>query len=84
MQITNHGADEAIAKAKEAAAGFFDLPLSEKKKYAMPSNDLQGYGQAYVISDDQDLDWNDILFLMTFPDDAKNMKYWPSEVPGFK
>lgn len=84
MQIINHGADGVLAKMKTAMAEFFELPLSEKKKYSMASYDVQGYGQAYIVSEDQKLDWNDLLFLVTLPTNFRNMKYWPLIIPGFK
>lgn len=84
MQIVNHGADEVLTKMKSVIAEFFELPLSEKKKYAMPENDIHGYGQAHVVSEDQKLDWNDALVLRTLPDNLRNMKYWPLSIPGFK
>ncbi|KAG6384067.1 hypothetical protein SASPL_156137 [Salvia splendens] len=58
--------------------GFF------QKRYAMAANDVEGYGQGYVVTEDQKLDWNDLLFLITLPDKARNVKYWPLTVPGFK
>lgn len=73
-----------ITKMKNGMAEFFDLPLSEKKKYAMASNDIQGYGQGYVVSEDQKLDWNDLLFLITLPKNLRNVKYWPLTIPGFR
>lgn len=84
MQIINHGAVGVITKMKAAVADFFDLPLSEKRKYAMATNDVQGYGQGYVVSQDQKLDWNDLLFLIALPPDSRNIKYWPLTIPGFK
>lgn len=84
MQIVNHGADGIVMNMKTAMNNFFDLPLSEKKKYAMPKNDIHGYGQANVVSEDQKLDWNDALVLYTLPDNLRNMKYWPLSVSGFK
>lgn len=33
----------------------------------MEGNDLQGYGQSYVVSEQQKLDWCDPMFLVTFP-----------------
>lgn len=77
-------AEEVSGDMKAAVAAFFDLPLEEKKKYSMLENDLHGYGQAYVVSEDQKLDWGDLIFLVTCPVEARNMKYWPNKVPGFK
>lgn len=84
MQITNHGiAEDVLQRMKAAAAAFFELPLEEKKMYSMASNDLQGYGQAYVVSEQQKLDWSDILFLMTLPIKDRKLNYWPTRVTSF-
>ncbi|OMP08403.1 Oxoglutarate/iron-dependent dioxygenase [Corchorus olitorius] len=85
FQIINHGvAEEVLQKMKEAVRAFFELPLEEKKKYAMAENDLHGYGQAYVLSEDQKLDWCDIIVLFTLPPEIKRFKFWPLTIPGFK
>lgn len=85
FQVINHGvAEEVLQKMKTAVAAFFELPLEEKKKYSMAENDLQGYGQGYVVSDQQKLDWGDLIFLLTLPNKYKKMKYWPVTVTGFK
>lgn len=85
MQVVNHGVDEGVLqKMKASVAAFFELPLEEKKKYSMAENDLQGYGQRYVVSDQQKLDWADLIFLWTQPNRYKKMKYWPLVVPGFR
>ncbi|XWS07734.1 hypothetical protein CRYUN_Cryun41cG0015700 [Craigia yunnanensis] len=69
---------------KAAMAAFFELPPEEKKKYAQAGNDLQGYGQFYVVSEEQKLDWCDMVFLITLPPEIRNLKYWPDTIPGFK
>ncbi|XAR66260.1 (S)-norcoclaurine synthase [Bertholletia excelsa] len=83
--VTEHEvAEEVLQKMKGAVKAFFDLPLVEKKKYAMEEHDVQGYGLAYVVSEEQKLDWNDLLFLITSPTNYKNIKYWQTTLPGFK
>ncbi|KAF7816415.1 Protein SRG1 [Senna tora] len=48
-------------------------------------NDVQGYGQAFVVSEEQKLEWADIFFLMiTNPPQHSTYKNWPLIVPGFK
>ncbi|XP_057804045.1 protein SRG1-like [Salvia miltiorrhiza] len=84
FQMINHGADDVLRKMKAAMADFFDLPLSEKKRYGMAANDIEGYGQGYVVSEDQKLDWNDLLFLITLPATSRRFKYWPLTIPAFK
>ncbi|KAL2227493.1 probable 2-oxoglutarate/Fe(II)-dependent dioxygenase [Sesamum indicum] len=83
FQIINHGVEEAIPKMKAAAAQFFDLPLSEKKKYAMPPDYFEGYGQDNK-AEDKKRDWMDLLWLLTMPAHSRNTKYWPLAIPGFQ
>ncbi|KAJ6325219.1 hypothetical protein OIU76_012326 [Salix suchowensis] len=85
LQITNHDvSEEVIKQMKAAVAAFFELPWEEKRKYAMVANDIHGYGQGYVVSEHQKLDWCNMMFLLTFPPKYKKMKFWPVMVPGFK
>ncbi|WOL00226.1 S-norcoclaurine synthase 1-like [Canna indica] len=84
-QLINHGVpDEVIEKLKADIIDFFNLPLEEKKAVAQLPNDLQGYGQAFVVSEDQKLDWGDMLFLMTRPLHIRNMRFWPTRPPTFR
>ncbi|KAK4351396.1 hypothetical protein RND71_030709 [Anisodus tanguticus] len=84
FQILNHGiTKEVIHKVKKAVFGFFELPLIEKKKYAMEQDDLHGYGQAFVHSEEQTLEWSDIMFLIIYPLKSRKTMVWP-ELPGFK
>ncbi|KAG6760195.1 hypothetical protein POTOM_036698 [Populus tomentosa] len=85
FQITNHDvSEEVIKQMKAAVAAFFELPLEEKRNYAMAANDIHGYGQGFVVSEHQKLDWCDLMFLVTSPPKYKKMKYWPVTIPGFK
>lgn len=77
-------AEEVLSNVQAAVARFFDLSLEEKSKYSMAKDDIQGYGQVFVVSEEQKLDWNDMLFLVTRPIEYRNMEYWPVEIPGFK
>ncbi|KAM7499291.1 hypothetical protein LguiA_023705 [Lonicera macranthoides] len=85
FQITNHGvANNVLQRMKAASASFFELPFIEKKKYASAPNDIEGYGQTYVVSDQQKLDWNDSTFLIISPVHNRNMKCWPTKLPDFE
>ncbi|KAE8657263.1 ribose-phosphate pyrophosphokinase 1 [Hibiscus syriacus] len=55
--------DEVIDKMKTYTKEFFNLPLEEKIACAQNPNHKEGYGQAFVFSEDQKLDWNDMLYL---------------------
>ena len=63
---------------------FFKLPLKEKNAYAKLPNGVEGYGQNFVVSEDQKLDWADILFLQCRPASERNMRFWPQEPTSFR
>nr|KJB76103.1 hypothetical protein B456_012G071800 [Gossypium raimondii] len=85
FQVINHGVkEEILEKMKAAVAAFFELPFQEKKKYAKAENEIEGYGQNFVVSEHQKLDWSDMIFLFTFPSQNRNFKFWPLSLPGFK
>nr|GEZ37186.1 protein SRG1-like [Tanacetum cinerariifolium] len=68
FQMINHGVScSLIEKVKEEIQGFFDLPMGDKKKFWQEAGDLEGFGQAYVISEEQKLDWADAFYLVTLP-----------------
>ena len=66
-----------------AEVASLNLTLEEKTKDAMAKNDIQGYGQAFVVSEKQKLDGCDVSFLVAFPVVHRNLKYWPRTVPSF-
>ncbi|KAF4369097.1 hypothetical protein G4B88_020875 [Cannabis sativa] len=64
FQAINHGMSvEYLNQLREITREFFQLPLEEKKKYLKQENDIEGYGNDNVYSDQQKGDWNDRLFL---------------------
>ncbi|XP_016559561.2 protein SRG1 [Capsicum annuum] len=68
FQLINHGvSDSVIDRVKKDTQDFFNLPLEDKKKLKQMDGDLDGYGQAFVVSEDQKLDWADMFFLTTNP-----------------
>lgn len=85
FQVVNHGVpDEVIADIKQNIHKFFELPLDVKNAYKQRPGDLQGYGQAFIMSDDQKLDWADMFGLFTQPSQARDMSYWPSQPATFR
>ncbi|CAI9095452.1 OLC1v1031406C1 [Oldenlandia corymbosa var. corymbosa] len=83
-QLINHGATTEIETMKVAVQGFFKLPLEEKMVYEQLPGGLEGYGHAFVLSDDQKLDWNDILAIYAQPISERNMKFWPNNPTSFR
>lgn len=66
--MVNHGVDSSfLEKVKAEIQNFFKLPMEEKKQFWQSPEDIQGFGQAFVVSEDQKLDWADMFFLITLP-----------------
>ncbi|KAJ9178562.1 hypothetical protein P3X46_010438 [Hevea brasiliensis] len=85
FQLINHGVPaEVIENMKMEIKEFFKLPLEEKMSCAQLPNDIQGYGQAFVVSEEQKLDWGDMLFLLSKPASIRNMRFWPTTPTSFR
>lgn len=68
FQLINHGVSNSlIEKMKVEIPNFFNLPMEEKKKYWQQPGDIQGFGQAFVVSEEQKLDWADMFAMYTLP-----------------
>ncbi|KAK9145147.1 hypothetical protein Sjap_005050 [Stephania japonica] len=84
FQLIDHGVDEELmSRMMSNAEEFFNLPLEEKKAYAQLPQSFQGYGQAFVMSNDQKLEWSDMLSLRTLPVYQRNIRFWPKKPPSF-
>ncbi|KAH9307574.1 hypothetical protein KI387_035485, partial [Taxus chinensis] len=82
FQVVNHGIPGSVLdQMKIAATNFFQLPVEEKLRYS--SRGHEGYGQIFVVSEEQTLDWSDRFFLTTLPKDARNMDFWPTSPVDF-
>ncbi|CAM8993215.1 unnamed protein product [Rhodiola kirilowii] len=84
FQVINHGIDlELLEQIEKVGMEFFMLPLEEKLKYQMAAGTVQGYGQAFVFSEDQKLDWCNMFALGVHPNYIRNPKLWPSKPSDF-
>ncbi|KAK3136434.1 hypothetical protein QOZ80_5BG0434350 [Eleusine coracana subsp. coracana] len=85
FQLLNHGiAEDVIFNIKRDIQEFFQLPLEAKNAYAQRPGDVQGYGQSFVVSNDQKLDWADMFAIMTQPPEARDLKHWPTQPHTFR
>ncbi|CAI0471141.1 unnamed protein product [Linum tenue] len=85
FQVINHGvAEEVILNMKDDVQEFFRQPLQLKMECAQLPNDLEGYGQAFVVSEEQKLDWGDMLFILTRPIEGRKMRFWPKVPSSFR
>ncbi|KAK2383926.1 protein SRG1 [Trifolium repens] len=79
FQLINHGVSGSLVEnVKKGAEEFFNLPMEEKKKFEQREGDVQGYGQAFVVSEEQKLDWADMFFLFTLPSHIRKPHLFPS------
>jgi isopenicillin N synthase-like dioxygenase len=76
--------DEVIANLKRDIVDFFSQPLDTKKEYTQLPNSLEGYGQSFVFSEDQKLDWADMLYLHVHPSDSRDLRFWPTSPASFR
>ncbi|KAL2229778.1 protein SRG1 [Sesamum indicum] len=84
FQVINHGIDlELLERIEKVAMEFFMMPLEEKQKYPMIPGTVQGYGQAFVFSEDQKLDWCNMFALGLEPHCVRNPKLWPTKPSDF-
>ncbi|KAK7244080.1 hypothetical protein RIF29_38898 [Crotalaria pallida] len=68
FQVVNHGVcTSLVEKVKLEIQDFFNLPMCEKKRFWQSPQHMEGFGQAFVVSEEQKLDWADIFFMMTLP-----------------
>ncbi|GMH19434.1 hypothetical protein Nepgr_021275 [Nepenthes gracilis] len=68
FQLINHGVDTSLVeKIKKEFKNFFDFPPGEKNKYQQLPGEHEGMGQLFIMSDEQKLDWADMLVLITHP-----------------
>ncbi|KAJ4848801.1 hypothetical protein Tsubulata_037238 [Turnera subulata] len=84
FQLINHGVTESLANMRKQTVEFFDLPLSQKKRWAQKPGTLDGYGQAFVTSQEQKLDWNDMIFLRALPSHNRKLEFWPDNPEHFR
>ncbi|KAJ1407624.1 Oxoglutarate/iron-dependent dioxygenase [Sesbania bispinosa] len=84
FQVINHDIDLNLLESIEnMSREFFMLPLEEKQKYPMAPGTVQGYGQAFVFSEDQKLDWCNMFALGIEPHYVRNPNLWPKKPAGF-
>jgi isopenicillin N synthase-like dioxygenase len=85
LQLINHSVpDDVVEGIKANIQHFFQLPAEVKKQFAQEQGQLEGYGQLFVVSEDQKLDWADMLYLYTQPPEDRNLRFWPDQPANFR
>eukprot|EP01018_Ginkgo_biloba_P006772 Gb_26143 [translate_table: standard] len=69
LTVVNHGVAQSLMdRMRGVIREFFEVPSEEKKQYAVnPGSSSQGYGQLFMASDDQVLDWADMIHFFCLP-----------------
>ncbi|KAF3642577.1 hypothetical protein T459_05226 [Capsicum annuum] len=68
LQVMNHGVTPFLLEDfKREVIELFRLPMEEKKKLWQQEDNVEGFGQAFVLSEEQKLDWSDIFTVKTLP-----------------
>ena len=66
-----------VEKVKAETQEFFNLPMDEKKKFWQKPGEVEGFGQAFVVSEEQKLDWGDLFFMSTLPTHFRKPRLFP-------
>ncbi|KAE7996312.1 hypothetical protein FH972_001044 [Carpinus fangiana] len=78
LHLINHGVSTSLMeKVKLDISKFFKLSMEEKKKYWQQPGDFEGFGQLFVVSDEQKLDWGDMFTLLTLPTNLRKPHLFP-------
>ncbi|KAI3717348.1 hypothetical protein L1987_68915 [Smallanthus sonchifolius] len=78
FQLINHGLScSLLEKVKAQTQEFFNLPTEAKKKLWQTPDDVEGFGQVFVLSEEQKLDWADMFYLVTLPRDIRKPHLFP-------
>ncbi|KAI3761934.1 hypothetical protein L1987_52357 [Smallanthus sonchifolius] len=68
FQVINHGISESLLEDfKREIMNFFKLPMEEKLKLWQEEDNHEGFGQLFVVSEEQKLDWSDMFYITTLP-----------------
>ncbi|XP_048321952.2 protein SRG1 [Ziziphus jujuba] len=85
FQLVNHGISSTLVeKIKTEVQCFFNLPMEEKQKFWQTPGEVEGFGQAFVVSEEQKLDWNDIFFVSTLPVHTRKPHLFPKLPSPFR
>ena len=85
MKLINHGvSDSLLDRVKTEVEEFFKLPLEEKRKFGQLDGDIEGYGQVFVVSEEQKLDWADMFFMITLPPELRKPHLLPQLPLSFR
>ncbi|MBA0693700.1 hypothetical protein Goari_004054 [Gossypium aridum] len=79
FQLINHGVSTSLVeKVKMEVQEFSNLPMEERKKLWQKSDEIEGFGQAFVVSEEQKLNWGDMFYMITLPTYLRKPHLFPN------
>ncbi|WRX27230.1 Non-hem dioxygenase N-terminal domain - like 10 [Theobroma cacao] len=68
VNVVNHGVGSSLLEEfRLEIENFFNLPHEEKKLLWQQPDNHEGFGQLFVVSEEQKLDWSDMFYITTLP-----------------
>lgn len=86
FQVINHGLSPSfLEEFKFEVENLFNLPYEEKKGnlWQNPDNH-EGFGQLFVVSEQQKLDWSDMFYITTLPRDLRRTDLFENLPPKLR
>ncbi|KAL9450849.1 hypothetical protein AB3S75_012566 [Citrus x aurantiifolia] len=78
FQLMNHGMSSSLVeKVRVEIQDFFNLPIDEKTKFWQQPGDIEGFGQLFIASEEQKLDWAYGFTLISFPTHLRKPHLFP-------
>ncbi|XP_027088172.1 protein SRG1-like [Coffea arabica] len=75
FQVVNHGLSTSLLDClRNEITDFFKLPFEEKKALWQEPENHEGFGQLFVVSEEQKLDWSDMFYITTLPDKLRKVE----------
>ncbi|KAL9447709.1 hypothetical protein AB3S75_015230 [Citrus x aurantiifolia] len=85
FQLINHGVSSSLVeKVKAEIQDFFNLPIDEKKKFWQQPGDMEGFGQHFIASEEQKLDWGYGFTMFTLPTHLRKPHLFPKLTLPFR
>ncbi|KDP21184.1 hypothetical protein JCGZ_21655 [Jatropha curcas] len=85
FQLVNHGVStELLEKVKVETEKFFNLPMEKKEKLWQKAGEIEGFGQHFVNSEEQKLEWADLFYVVTLPPRSRKPHLFDNFPPSFR
>ncbi|CAH1434278.1 unnamed protein product [Lactuca virosa] len=82
FQVINHEISESLLEDfKREVLSFFKLPMEEKQKLWQKEDSHEGFGQLFVVSEEQKLDWCDLFYVITLPHNLRKSQLFQNLPP---